>query len=158
MYLPICAQIRPRCNFWKKGLLIESGWSFKKVRLENRATYLFVMLSAGQSPPLRRRLGITFLPDFYEATLRYFVRFSSLHTVNMKHESLPYWLVNVPRDQWPIGCPEFLVNANAKDRGILSTPDSEYSRQTWEEVQQVISTDITFKYTSSSNARKERIV
>ncbi|MCJ1380595.1 hypothetical protein MMC17_003703 [Xylographa soralifera] len=59
----------------------------------------------------------------------------------MKYESLPYWLVNVPRDQWPTECPEFLANANTKDRGILSTPDSEYSRQTWKEVQQIIRTN-----------------
>ncbi|MCJ1434519.1 hypothetical protein MMC27_003888 [Xylographa pallens] len=59
----------------------------------------------------------------------------------MKHESLPYWLVNIPRDQWPKECPEFLIDANTKDRGILSTPDSEYSRQTWEEVQQIIRTN-----------------
>ncbi|MCJ1281037.1 hypothetical protein MMC26_000355 [Xylographa opegraphella] len=59
----------------------------------------------------------------------------------MKGEYLPYWLVNIPQDQWPTDCPEFLVNANTKDRGILATPDSEYSRQTWEEVQQIIRTN-----------------
>jgi hypothetical protein len=52
---------------------------------------------------------------------------------------LPYWLVNVPKDQWPAECPSFLVNANAKDRRILSTPDAEYHRQTWPEVQDIIS-------------------
>ena len=54
-------------------------------------------------------------------------------------KSLPYWLVNVPEDQWPESCPDFLINANVKDRGILSTPDSDYHRQTWPEVQQIIS-------------------
>ncbi|MCJ1391832.1 hypothetical protein MMC18_004699 [Xylographa bjoerkii] len=71
----------------------------------------------------------------------------------MKHETLPYWLVNVPREQWPTECPEFLVNANTKDQGILSTPDSEYSRQTWEEVQQIISTDITINRAPSDLRR-----
>ncbi|MCJ1337289.1 hypothetical protein MMC09_002571 [Bachmanniomyces sp. S44760] len=55
--------------------------------------------------------------------------------------ALPYWLVNVPKDQWPAGCPDYLVNANAKDRGILSTPDAEYHVHTWPEVQQIIKTN-----------------
>ncbi|MCJ1476286.1 hypothetical protein MMC13_004952 [Lambiella insularis] len=59
----------------------------------------------------------------------------------MAHETLPYWLVNVPRDQWPPSCPDFLLNANAKDRGILSTSDADYHRQTWPEVQQIIRTN-----------------
>ncbi|MCJ1244678.1 hypothetical protein MMC30_001877 [Trapelia coarctata] len=50
----------------------------------------------------------------------------------------PYWLVNVPQGKWPNECPEFLINANAKDRGILSTLDADYKRQTWPEVQQII--------------------
>ena len=54
--------------------------------------------------------------------------------------TLPYWLVNVPSSQQPTTCPDFLINANAKDRGILSTPDAEYHRQTWSEVQHCIST------------------
>lgn len=61
----------------------------------------------------------------------------------MVHESLPYWQVNVPRDQSPLFCPDFLINANAKDQAILSTPDAEYHRQTWPEVQQIISSDVT---------------
>ena len=58
----------------------------------------------------------------------------------MTKTTLPYWLVNVPPSQYPSSCPDFLINANAKDRGILSTPDSEYHRQTWPEVQHCIST------------------
>ncbi|KAI9796194.1 MAG: hypothetical protein M1833_006445 [Piccolia ochrophora] len=54
---------------------------------------------------------------------------------------LPYWLVNVPRDQWPSSCPDFLVNCNAKDRGILSTPDAAYHRHTWAEVKEIIRTN-----------------
>ena len=53
---------------------------------------------------------------------------------------LPYWLVNVPRASWPTECPGFLINANLKDRRILSTPDEDYHRQTWPEVKQIIST------------------
>jgi len=53
----------------------------------------------------------------------------------------PYWRINVPRDKWPKECPDFLINANAKDRGILSTLDADFKRQTWPEVQQIISID-----------------
>ncbi|KAI9813215.1 MAG: hypothetical protein M1826_002531 [Phylliscum demangeonii] len=51
---------------------------------------------------------------------------------------LPYWLVNVPRAQWPPTCPDFLATANAKDREILSTPDARYHRQSWEEVKELV--------------------
>lgn len=49
---------------------------------------------------------------------------------------LPYWLVNVPPEEWPTECPEFLdsEHISEKDRAILSTPDAEYQRTTWEEV------------------------
>lgn len=51
---------------------------------------------------------------------------------------LPYWLVNVPRSQWPAQCPEFLVNASERDRKILSTPDDQSHRLTWKEAQQIV--------------------
>ena len=54
-------------------------------------------------------------------------------------EELPYWLVNVPKSEWPSECPDYLVNANPKDRRILSTLDKNYKRQSWPEVQQIIS-------------------
>ncbi|KAK8198646.1 hypothetical protein M8818_006513 [Zalaria obscura] len=53
-------------------------------------------------------------------------------------ETLPYWAMNVPEDQRPTSCPDYLVNANEKDRRILSTPDSEYHRMTWPEVKDII--------------------
>ncbi|MCJ1370995.1 hypothetical protein MMC20_002210 [Loxospora ochrophaea] len=59
----------------------------------------------------------------------------------MTEDKLPFWLVNVPQAQRPTECPEFLVNANAKDRAILSTPDGQYHRQSWPEVQQIIKTN-----------------
>lgn len=61
-------------------------------------------------------------------------------TFQMTVEALPYWLVNVPKEQWPSECPDFLVNVNTKDRGILATPDAQYRRQSWPEVQHFIST------------------
>ncbi|KAI9717894.1 MAG: hypothetical protein M1812_004421 [Candelaria pacifica] len=56
----------------------------------------------------------------------------------MTSEDLPFWLVNVPEDQWPAKCPEFLVNANAKDQRILSTLDRDYHVMTWLEVKELI--------------------
>ena len=55
--------------------------------------------------------------------------------------NVPYWLVNVPPSGRPSECPDFLINANAKDRGILSTPDSQYHRLTWAEVREIIRTN-----------------
>lgn len=52
--------------------------------------------------------------------------------------SLPYWLVNVPRDQWPTSCPPYLQNLSIKDTEIISTPDSEYHVLTWREVREII--------------------
>ncbi|KAF2010616.1 hypothetical protein BU24DRAFT_427731 [Aaosphaeria arxii CBS 175.79] len=51
----------------------------------------------------------------------------------MPHEEqLPFWLVNVPSDQWPAECPEALKACNEKDRRIIGTPDSEYELVSWE--------------------------
>lgn len=51
---------------------------------------------------------------------------------------LPYWLVNVPRAQWPSECPEFLRDTSLKNIRTLSTPDEQYRRQGWEEVKRII--------------------
>ena len=53
-------------------------------------------------------------------------------------QDLPYWLVNVPPELRPSTCPSFLQNVNERDRRILSTPDSEYHRLSWPEVQEYI--------------------
>ncbi|KAF1952846.1 hypothetical protein CC80DRAFT_478596 [Byssothecium circinans] len=53
-------------------------------------------------------------------------------------EPLPFWLVNVPHDQWPTECPDFLKDCGEKDRGIIGTPDSEYSVMGWDEVRHLV--------------------
>ena len=59
----------------------------------------------------------------------------------MPHEEpLPFWLVNVPRDQWPSECPEFLRDVGEKDRRIIGMPDEEYKRLTWDQVTELVST------------------
>ncbi|KAF2029498.1 hypothetical protein EK21DRAFT_112871 [Setomelanomma holmii] len=65
----------------------------------------------------------------------------------MPHEEpLPFWLVNVPRDLWPAGCPEFLKECNEKDRRIIGTPDDEYDLLTWDEVKELVRIDRVDKF------------
>jgi hypothetical protein len=54
-------------------------------------------------------------------------------------ESLPYWLVNVPQDQWPAECPEFLRNLNSNSIECLATPDKEFKKHDWEMITETIS-------------------
>jgi len=56
-------------------------------------------------------------------------------------EAVPYWLANVPQDQWEKECPEFLAKISERDKRILSTPASQYRRLTWEEVKDTIKTN-----------------
>jgi hypothetical protein len=53
-------------------------------------------------------------------------------------KGLPYWQTNIPEDERPEECPEFLRNLSAKDVGIIGTPDDEYHVMTWPEVQKII--------------------
>ncbi|KAF1937447.1 hypothetical protein EJ02DRAFT_458711 [Clathrospora elynae] len=67
----------------------------------------------------------------------------------MPHEeepSLPFWLVNIPRDQWPSECPDFLRECSDKDRGIIGTLDERYSVLTWEEVREIVRIDRVDKF------------
>lgn len=54
-------------------------------------------------------------------------------------EALPYWLVNVPRCEWPAECPDFLRNQPQKNIQILSTPDELYERPKWDMVKEIVS-------------------
>ncbi|KAG0650700.1 N-acetylglucosamine-induced 1 [Hyphodiscus hymeniophilus] len=51
----------------------------------------------------------------------------------------PYWQINVPVSLRTADCPAFLLDLSAKDKGIISTPDSQYHVLTWPEVQLIIS-------------------
>lgn len=66
--------------------------------------------------------------------------------MSREQEALPYWLVNVPTDQRPAECPDFLADASEKDRKILATPDAEYRRLSWPEVQEIIRTNRIDKF------------
>lgn len=54
--------------------------------------------------------------------------------------STPFWNMNIPESQYTEECPDYLQYAfeNEKDRLILSTRDSDYKRQSWEEVKKTI--------------------
>lgn len=53
-------------------------------------------------------------------------------------DHLPYWLVNVPRSQWPSECPGFLRDLSPKNIRILSMPDEAYQRTSWEVVKDYV--------------------
>jgi hypothetical protein len=55
--------------------------------------------------------------------------------------NLPFWQINVPETERTSQCPPFLVGLNPKDLRTVSTPDSEYRIQTWEEVCYLIRTN-----------------
>jgi hypothetical protein len=54
---------------------------------------------------------------------------------------LPYWQVNVPPEHRTAECPECLRNLSAKDLGIISTPDSEFTVFRWPQVQQLVASN-----------------
>jgi hypothetical protein len=53
-------------------------------------------------------------------------------------QDLPYWQVNVPEQLRTAECPDFLRNLTDKDRGIISTPDSDYEIDSWAVVQKKV--------------------
>jgi hypothetical protein len=42
-----------------------------------------------------------------------------------EEQGLPFWKVNVPHEEWPEECPEFLSVCSEKDKRIIGTPDEE---------------------------------
>ncbi|KAL8644803.1 MAG: hypothetical protein Q9210_007067 [Variospora velana] len=51
---------------------------------------------------------------------------------------MPYWCYNVPEEQWPAECPDFLFNLSERDQKLVGTRDQDYERLTWLEVRKVI--------------------
>ncbi|KAJ5550907.1 hypothetical protein N7535_001155 [Penicillium sp. DV-2018c] len=64
-----------------------------------------------------------------------------LHDHSRTTESLPYWLVNIPRSQWTAECPSFLRDQSPKNVRCLATPDHHYIRQDWELVKEIVRTN-----------------
>ena len=64
---------------------------------------------------------------------------ASLAPTSKSHPgSLPFWCVNVPPEEWPLECPDYLRTLSEKDQNILATPDADFRRLSWEEVKEVI--------------------
>ena len=49
-----------------------------------------------------------------------------------------YWNINIPQEQSTEQCPDWLFSVDGRDREILATPDSEYKRQSWARVRQLV--------------------
>jgi len=62
----------------------------------------------------------------------------------MPNEELPFWLVNVPADQRPRECPDFLMGCSEKDKRIIGTPDEEYQVLSWAQVRDIVSMLVCF--------------
>lgn len=75
----------------------------------------------------------------------------------MATEDVPYWLANVPKEQWPSECPEFLVNLSERDQMLVGKSDKDYHRLTWPEVKKVIGVFIRAS-TAVHDLRSKRII
>lgn len=62
---------------------------------------------------------------------------SQVHLTAQK--PLPYWLVNVPRSQWPATCPDFLKGLPDKNIDILATLDADFRLLNWDEAKDLVS-------------------
>lgn len=56
----------------------------------------------------------------------------------MADKDIPYWCFNIPKEQWPAECPEFLLNLSERDQKLVGKFDKDYHRLTWPEVRKVI--------------------
>lgn len=55
-------------------------------------------------------------------------------------EPLPYWLINVPKEQQPAECPKFLLDISERNKAMINVSQADYHVLTWPEVQELIST------------------
>ncbi|CAO1605423.1 hypothetical protein XANCAGTX0491_008941 [Xanthoria calcicola] len=56
----------------------------------------------------------------------------------MDKADVPYWRVNVPKEQWPAECPEFLLDLSERDKQLVDRWDQDYHRLSWPEVKKAI--------------------
>lgn len=75
-----------------------------------------------------------------------------MEKVTTETGDIPWWHVNVPVDQRTLECPEYLINASTRDRIMISTPDSQYQRPAWEDVQEFISRESRTPYNLAISA------
>ncbi|KAI6783802.1 uncharacterized protein J7T54_001678 [Emericellopsis cladophorae] len=75
-------------------------------------------------------------------------------------ETPAFWNVNIPPEQQTTSCPDYLQHLTPKDVGIIATPDSEYTAQSWDEVREIVATNSleNFKRVPSDLRRYRAIV
>ena len=114
---------------------------------QTRRTSALSTLSLGTTRPLlirdreRERKGVT-MPHSTTSppSSPPAVATASRSEIVIRHDgALPYWLVNVPQSEWPVQCPDFLLNQSQKNVRCLSMPDEKYTKQTWDVVKDIIS-------------------
>ena len=54
-------------------------------------------------------------------------------------ETMAYWNVNMPSNEWTTECPDFLTDVDDHDRTHLATKDQDYSLMSWQDVQNIVS-------------------
>ena len=59
---------------------------------------------------------------------------------SVDEKNLPYWLMNVPKDQRPDQCPEFLLDISDRNKNLIELPQNKYHIMSWHEVQELIRT------------------
>lgn len=53
-------------------------------------------------------------------------------------QAVPFWNVNVPREQWTAECPAFLAGLDQGDQAQLGTRDEDYPLMSWQDVSKII--------------------
>jgi len=56
----------------------------------------------------------------------------------MPHEEIAWWNFNIPHNERTATCPDFLLHAGEKDRGIIGSWNSDYERLSWAQVKNLI--------------------
>jgi hypothetical protein len=59
--------------------------------------------------------------------------------LEMPHGKLEFWNFNIPPSERTTACPDFLHHVGDKDKRLIGRWDSDYERQSWETVQEIIS-------------------
>jgi len=57
----------------------------------------------------------------------------------MPHADLPFWHYNVAKQDRTLACPDYLRDADDRDRRLIGMWDKDFVRLTWPEVKKIIS-------------------
>lgn len=53
-------------------------------------------------------------------------------------QGVPFWNVNLPRDQWTNTCPDYLLGIDHWDQAQLTVRDEDYTPMSWDEVKDLV--------------------